>query len=84
MHEPCSALNAAVDAVESADALQELLMVLCEITGLGFAVVARRIRGEWSAVAVHDTFVGHGTRPGQALDAGAVFCPLFRSSTSSV
>ena len=73
MHEARPAMNAAVDAVETAHALQELLGVLCEITGIGFAVVARRARETWTAVAVHDT-LGHGTRSGQALDAGAVFC----------
>jgi hypothetical protein len=62
-----------VAAVGKLQAVPTLLDVLCEITGMRFAAVARITERTWTACAVKDD-VGFGLNPGGRLDLEATLC----------
>lgn len=50
-----------------------ILRILCETTGMGFAAVARVTETDWTACAVLDQ-VGFGMVPGDGLEIATTFC----------
>nr|WP_315241099.1 GAF domain-containing sensor histidine kinase [uncultured Albidiferax sp.] len=54
-----------------------LLQVLCEMTGMGFAAVARVTDGTWTACAVRDE-IHFGLQPGGQLDIHTTLCKEVR------
>jgi nitrogen-specific signal transduction histidine kinase len=63
----------AVAAIARIDAVPTLLKVLCEVTGMRIAVVARVIGKNWTACAVKDE-VDFGLKPGMELQVDTTFC----------
>ena len=60
-----------------------ILRVLCEVTGMGFAAVARVTDGTWTACAVLDQ-IGFGLMPGGQLDVNTTLCKEVRSSRTPI
>ena len=59
--------------VNAIPAVPMMLQVLCEITGMKFAVIARVSATNWTACAVLDQ-LGMGIEAGHELDVGSTFC----------
>ena len=55
------------------EAVPTLLQVLCDVTGMGFAAVARVTEDSWTACAVLDR-IGFGLLPGGPLDLDTTLC----------
>src|SRR5215217_3776168 len=72
-----------LQAVASIDAVPSILEVVCHITGLGFAAVARVTEDEWVALAVRDT-IGFGLQPGGELAIKTTICNEIRASRELV
>ena len=72
-----------LDAVAAIDAVPHILKVVCEVTGLGFAAVARVTEDRWVALAVRDT-IGFGLEPGGELDIKSTICDEIRDSRAAV
>ncbi len=68
-----------VAAVGRIDAVPTLLKVLCDMTGMGFAAVARVTDGTWTACAVQDN-IAFGLKPGGQLDVGTTLCRESRAA----
>lgn len=68
-----------VAAVGRIEAIPTLLQVLCEITGMGFAAVARVTDGTWTACAVRDQ-ISFGLEPGGQLDVDSTLCKEVRKA----
>lgn len=62
-----------VYAVQQIDAVPTLLEVLCEITGMRFAAVARVAEDSWTLCAVKDD-IQFGLNPGSQLDVETTLC----------
>jgi signal transduction histidine kinase len=62
-----------VFAVQQIQAVPTLLQVLCEITGMRFAAVARVTEQSWTLCAVKDG-IHFGLHPGSQLDAESTLC----------
>lgn len=62
-----------VDAVSRLDAVPTLLQILCDVTGMRFAAVARVTDGTWTACAVDDR-IQFGLGPGGQLDLHTTLC----------
>ena len=60
-----------------------ILRVLCEVTGMGFAAVARVTGGTWTACAVLDQ-IGFGLMPGGQLELSTTLCKEVRSSQTPI
>ncbi len=60
-------------AVAGKSVLADLLAAVCDVTGLGFAVVAQVSSMDWTACAVLDR-IGMGVVAGQHLDVNTTFC----------
>jgi signal transduction histidine kinase len=69
MDESPESIAKAVAAIGRIDAVPTLLHVLCEITGMRFAVVARVTGKAWTACAVQDG-IHSGVKPGDQLAFG--------------
>ena len=70
----CTAdIASAVSAIGRIDAVPTLLAVLCEVTGMRFAVVARVTGTNWTACAVQDD-IHLGVEPGGELAAHTTLC----------
>ena len=61
------------------DAVPKILQVLCGITGIGFAAIARVTAGSWTACAVLDQ-IAFGLKPGSTLDVETTLCKEVRAS----
>jgi signal transduction histidine kinase len=68
-----------VAAIGRIEAVPTLLQVLCEITGMGFAVVARVTDKTWTACAVKDD-IQFGLKPGAQLTVDTTSCFDSRAS----
>jgi signal transduction histidine kinase len=75
--------QADVDAVESIEAVPTILNVVCRITGMGFAAVARVTKGRWVCLAVNDE-IDFGLRPGGELKVETTLCREVRDSREAV
>jgi hypothetical protein len=73
----------AVAAIGRIDAVPTLLAVLCETTGMRFAVVARVTDTAWTACAVKDD-IGFGVKPGGQLAIGTTLCAESRASRAPI
>jgi signal transduction histidine kinase len=77
------AIAKAVAAVGRIDAVPTLLQVLCEITGMRFAVVARVTDTTWTACAVKDD-MHLGVTPGSQLAASTTLCFESRAARAPI
>jgi len=60
-------------AIAGSDAIAGVLAALCDITGMGFAVVAEVSAESWTACAVLDR-ISFGVAPGHRLDIATTIC----------
>jgi len=72
-----------IDSVGRLDAVPTLLRVLCDVTGMGFAAVARVTQGTWTACAVDDR-IQFGLRPGGQLDVTTTLCLEARATRQPI
>jgi signal transduction histidine kinase len=73
-----------VFAVQQIPAVPTLLRVLCEITGMRFAAVARVTEDNWTLCAAQDGIL-FGLQPGSQLDVESTLCiEVMRSGTPIV
>jgi signal transduction histidine kinase len=79
---PLAVANA-VAAIGRIDAVPTLLQVLCEITGMRFAVVTRVTDTTWTACAVKDD-IDLGVLPGCQLAAGMTLCFESRAARAPI
>ena len=72
-----------LNSIAAIDAVPHILKVVCEVTGLGFAAVARVTEDRWVALAVRDT-IGFGLEPGGELVVKTTICDEIRNSRKPV
>ena len=72
-----------IAAVGRIEAVPTLLKVLCDITGMRFAAVARVSDGTWTACAVQDD-IEFGLKPGGQLELSSTLCTEVRASRTPV
>jgi signal transduction histidine kinase len=72
-----------VAAIAAIDAVPSILDVVCRVTGLGFAAVARVTEEHWTACAVRDG-IGFGLAPGDELELVSTICNEIRQSREPV
>jgi len=72
-----------LEAVARIDAVQTILQVVCKVTGLGFAAVARVTDRRWIACAVRDE-ITFGVAPGGELDAATTLCNEIRATREPI
>jgi signal transduction histidine kinase len=72
-----------VAAIGRIGAIPSLLKVVCEMTGMGFAAVARVSDNTWTACAVRDG-IGFGLLPGGRLDVRTTLCIEARAARAPV
>ena len=62
-----------IDAVQQIPAVPTILDIVCRMTGMGFAAVARVTEGRWIACSVRDT-IEFGLQPGGELNVDTTIC----------
>src|SRR3954463_7461896 len=67
-----------VAAIQSIDAVPTILDVVCRITGMGFAAVARVTEDRWVACTVLDN-IDFGLKPGGELKVETTICNEIRT-----
>ncbi len=72
-----------VTAVQSIDAVPRILEIVCAMTGMGFAAVARVTGEHWVALAVRDT-IKFGLLPGGELKVETTICSEIRDAGEPV
>lgn len=72
-----------IEAVARIDAVPTILDVVCRITGMGFAAVARVTEDRWIACSVRDD-IGFGLEPGGELQVETTICNEIRQSGEAV
>jgi signal transduction histidine kinase len=70
-------------AVEKIEAVPTILDVVCRITGMGFAAVARVTEHRWIACSVRDD-IAFGLKPGGELQVETTICHEIRESRQAV
>jgi len=78
-----SSIVESLELLASLDSVAALLRVVCDISGLGVAIVAEVTEERWIACAVEDR-VAFGLRPGVELDLTSTLCNHVRSSHDAV
>jgi signal transduction histidine kinase len=78
-----STIERDIATVASIDAITNILNVVCGLTGMGFAAVARVTETTWTACAVRDD-VGFGLRAGGELPLKTTLCDEIRDSRTPV
>src|SRR5262249_24585277 len=68
-----------LDAIRSIEAVPVILNVVCRVTGLGFAAVARVTDSRWVCLAVNDE-IQFGLRPGDELKIETTICQEVRDN----
>jgi signal transduction histidine kinase len=76
-------LEADVRNVQRVDAVPSILEVICRVTGMGFAAVARVTEDRWVACAVKDD-IAFGLQPGGELKVETTICNEIRQSKQAV
>ena len=66
-----------VDAIENVGAVPAILNVVCRVTGMGFAAVARVTEQRWVCLAVNDE-INFGLKPGGELKVETTICHEIR------
>lgn len=80
MHHPTEeSLRADLAAIASIASVNTMLDVICQTTGMGFAVVSRVTEQRWIACAVLDK-VAFGLQPGSELEIKSTICDEIRDS----
>ncbi|HEX8719221.1 MAG TPA: GAF domain-containing sensor histidine kinase [Pyrinomonadaceae bacterium] len=72
-----------LEAVSRIDAVPKILEVVCRITGMGFAAVARVTESRWIACAVRDE-IAFGLQPGGELQVATTLCDEVRDSREPI
>jgi signal transduction histidine kinase len=72
-----------IEAISRIEAVPTLLQTLCDITGMGFAAVARVTEQTWTACAVQDA-VNFGLKPGGQLDLHTTLCSEVREARTPI
>ncbi len=75
--------EADIDAVSRIPAVPAILKVICRMTGMGFAAVARVTDGHWIACSVLDE-IDFGLQPGEQLRVETTICSEVRDHGSAV
>jgi len=75
--------QADIDAVERIAAVPTILDVVCRVTGMGFAAVARVTEDRWICCAVKDD-IAFGLKPGGELKVETTICNEIRQSREAV
>ncbi|SDO05103.1 His Kinase A (phospho-acceptor) domain-containing protein [Rhodoferax sp. OV413] len=83
MDDSAEEISRDVALVGRIESVPTLLRVLCEITGMGFAAVARVTDGTWIACSVRDE-ISFGLLPGGQLDVNTTLCKEVRFSRTPV
>lgn len=83
MKESGEAIGSDVAAIARLSAVPALLRVVCQITGMGFAAVARVTNNSWTACAVQDD-IEFGLKPGGQLDVQTTLCIESRAARAPV
>jgi signal transduction histidine kinase len=76
-------IAADIAAIARIEAVPTILDLLCRLTGMGFAAVARVTDDRWIACAVRDD-IGFGLVPGGELEIGSTICNEIRASGEAV
>jgi hypothetical protein len=76
-------VNADAAIVGRISAVPTILQIVCEMTGLGFAAVARVTETSWTACAVLDR-IGFGLEAGGELALATTLCKEVRASRESI
>jgi signal transduction histidine kinase len=77
------ALARDVADVARIQAVAGILEIVCQMTGMGFAAVARVTDGTWTACAVRD-LIGFGLQPGGQLGVQTTLCSESRAERRSI
>ncbi|HEX5778136.1 MAG TPA: GAF domain-containing sensor histidine kinase [Xanthobacteraceae bacterium] len=72
-----------IASIARIDAVPTILQVICRVTGMGFAAVARVTEDRWIACEVHDE-IEFGLRPGRELKVETTICNEIRGSGQAV
>ena len=72
-----------IDAIKGIEAVPTILEVVCRMTGMGFAAVARVTETRWIACQVLDT-IEFGLKPGGELQVETTICHEIRQSGEPV
>jgi signal transduction histidine kinase len=72
-----------IAAIARIDAVRTILEVVCKVTGMGFAAVARVTEDRWIACEVRDE-IGFGLRSGGELPVKTTICDEIRASGQGV
>ena len=75
--------QADITAIGRIEAVPTILDVVCRITGMGFAAVARVTEDEWIACAVRDE-IGFGLQPASELEVETTICQEIRKSRKGI
>jgi hypothetical protein len=72
-----------IDAIEAIASVPLILEVVCRVTGMGFAAVARVTPERWICLAVHDE-IGFGLKSGGELKIETTICNEVREARSAI
>jgi signal transduction histidine kinase len=72
-----------IEAVAAIDAIPTILNVVCRVTGMGFAAVARVTEQRWVCLAVNDE-INFGLQPGGELKVETTICHEVRQGREAV
>jgi signal transduction histidine kinase len=72
-----------VETISHIPAIPAILDVVCRLTGMGFAAVARVTETRWIACSVLDK-IGFGLKPGEELDVESTICHEIRQHRQPV
>src|SRR5580692_12104881 len=72
-----------IDAIETIAAVPTILNVVCRVTGMGFAAVARVTGQRWVCLAVNDE-INFGLKPGGELKVETTICHEVRDAREAV
>jgi signal transduction histidine kinase len=75
--------QADIDAIDGIAAVPVILNVVCHVTGMGFAAVARVTEGRWVCLAVNDE-IAFGLKPGGELKVETTICHEVRQARDAV
>src|ERR1700761_1536763 len=78
-----TSFEADITAVQRIDAVPRILDIVCRLTGMGFAAVARVTEGRWICCAVRDD-IAFGLQPGGELKVETTICNEIRQSHEAV
>jgi DNA-binding XRE family transcriptional regulator len=76
-------INPDVAAISKIDIVPKILEIICHVTGMGFAAVARVTEDKWIACSVCDK-IGFGLEAGGELNLATTICNQIRQSSQAV